>query len=326
MSLYCIFVLEICQETKANANLSESVRFLSSFSGTLSCPVDPEFAATINNTVYGHPILELKGSQVLYVSVPKCGSRTFVWISWALKEANNISDIITLPYLLKKHSPAEMKLLMDKNFEASPPRSLFHGHIRFFPPSSSAVHPVFISIIRDPLSRHVSWYYFMRFGDADMKASELNKGLSQSADVAGINETYDECVLNNKADCAWPYYLHMNVITFCGYEKKCDSPETALEQAKRNVDNFLFVGIMEEYEDSLRVLERLIPTMYRGTSEQYFKNKGEFASNSKTAFKKEPSSKAAEIMRERLKYDYEFYYYVRERFHKLKKHLGIGPC
>ena len=54
------------------------------------------------------------------------------------------------------------------------------------------------------------------------------------------------------------------------------SPEYALEQAKKNVDHFLFVGIVEEYEDSLTVLERMLPSMFTGAVREYKQNKGRY--------------------------------------------------
>ena len=41
--------------------------------------------------------------------------------------------------------------------------------------------PVYISMLRDPLARHMSWYYFMRFGDKDMDAKKLQADLADGA-------------------------------------------------------------------------------------------------------------------------------------------------
>ncbi|XP_041480715.1 uronyl 2-sulfotransferase-like [Lytechinus variegatus] len=290
-----------------------------------NCPEDPEFLASINNTAYGN-IVEKKTSNVVYISVPKCGSRTFVWISWILKDINNISAISDLPYLLENSEENKMINLMTEKLHSVPEGALFHGHVRFIDFTDPAVMPIYVSMLRDPLARHISWYYFMRFGDSDMDANKLHEMIANEG-VAAVNETYDDCVENGRSSCTSLYYVNINIRTFCGYERKCiSSPEYALEQAKRNLDKFLVVGIVEEYESSLRVLERLLPSMFKGAMHEYQSNKAQFSSVSKTAFKKMPTTKTVEIMKDRMKLDYEFYDYVKERFHRLKRHLGMDRC
>ncbi|XP_011678002.2 uronyl 2-sulfotransferase [Strongylocentrotus purpuratus] len=290
-----------------------------------NCPEDPEFVASINNTAYGHQV-EGKTNNVVYVSVPKCGSRTFVWVAWILKDKNNISAITDLPYLLANSEENKMKSLLTEKLQSVPPGGLFHGHIRFIGFTNPAMMPVYVSMLRDPLARHVSWYYFMRFGDADMDVNKLHEMIVKEG-VSAVNQTYDECVERGRPSCTGEYYTNINIRTFCGYEEKCiTSPEYALEQAKRNLDNFLVVGIVEEYESFLRVIERLLPSMFGGAIHDYQANKDEFSAVSKTSFKKMPSARSVEIMKERMKLDYEFYDYVKERFHKLKRHLGVDRC
>ena len=52
--------------------------------------------------------LNSRNKKIVYISVPKCGSRTFVWIAWILKDKNNISAITDTPYLLADKSVEEM--------------------------------------------------------------------------------------------------------------------------------------------------------------------------------------------------------------------------
>lgn len=43
----------------------------------------------------------------------------------------------------------------------------------------------------------------------------------------------------------------------------------------------------------------------------------------KTANKKGPSAEVEEIMKKRLELEYDFYYFVKDRFHRLKAELGL---
>ena len=52
------------------------------------------------------------------------------------------------------------------------------------------------------------------------------------------------------------------------------SPSFALEEAKRNVDKFLVIGVMEEYELSMAVFEKLLPETFGGGAKIYEENKG----------------------------------------------------
>ena len=70
---------------------------------------------------------------------------------------------------------------------------------------------------------------------------------------------------------------------FCGNGPECQTPTTAksaedeaaaksrmVEAAKRRMLNDYFViGVLEQFEDSLRVLEKLLPRYYRGALDVY---------------------------------------------------------
>ena len=56
----------------------------------------------------------------------------------------------------------------------------------------------------------------------------------------------------------------------------CNSTWTqwALEQAKRNVEkDYLFVGLIEEYDATLKILEHLAPDLFKNLLSEYRKPK-----------------------------------------------------
>ena len=137
-----------------------------------------------------------------------------------------------------------------------------------------------------------------------------------------------------------------------------------MEQAKKNVENYLVVGILEEYDDFIKVLEKLLPNFFHGAYKQsktpgimkyhciiinewiglLFRYFLRFSANNNELFltvsildpsvvpksvlsltrkKQKPSERVLAIAKEYMKLEYEFYDFIKERFHKLKKSLDI---
>ncbi|KAL0623533.1 Uronyl 2-sulfotransferase [Plecturocebus cupreus] len=80
----------------------------------------------------------------------------------------------------------------------------------------------------------------------------------------------NECILENYPECSNPRLFYI-IPYFCGQHPRCREPgEWALERAKLNVnENFLLVGILEELEDVLLLLERFLPHYFKGVLSIY---------------------------------------------------------
>ena len=106
---------------------------------------------------------------VLYNRVPKTGSTSFMKIVYDLTISNEFNTF----YINVSASNRVMHLADQTSFvrnvtawlKARP--AFYHGHLPFlnFAKFGSSLRPVYINIIRDPLDRMVSFYYFMRYGD-----------------------------------------------------------------------------------------------------------------------------------------------------------------
>ncbi|KAL0967768.1 hypothetical protein UPYG_G00256610 [Umbra pygmaea] len=104
-------------------------------------------------------------SQVIYNRVGKCGSRTVVILLRLLAERhqfNLLSSDIHNKTRLTKHEQVDLM----KNISNVPQPFLYTRHVHFLNFTRFRIEqPVYINIIRDPINRFLSNYFFRRFGD-----------------------------------------------------------------------------------------------------------------------------------------------------------------
>ncbi|PIK52794.1 putative uronyl 2-sulfotransferase isoform 2 [Apostichopus japonicus] len=187
----------------------------------------------------------------------------------------------------------------------------------------NASEVLYINIIREPIPRLVSQYYFSRFGDGGQDVNEKRAKWSRSEEE--FNETIDECTVNQHRDCSGKKNFYI-IPFFCGNNRHCTSPSRrALLRAIYNVEkNFLVVGILEEFELTLKVLERMLPRYFSGAEKLYrTPDMASNASRTATNLKIPPSNETLNILRRNMQYEYEFYEYIKKRLHKQKDELGL---
>ncbi|XP_064411418.1 uronyl 2-sulfotransferase a [Latimeria chalumnae] len=274
---------------------------------------------------YGPPLPKVLPfpSQVVYNRVGKCGSRTVVLLLRILSEKLGFHLVVSDVHNKTRLTKNEQAELM-KNITTAEQPYLFTRHIHFLNFTRFGMEqPVHINIIRDPVSRFLSNYFFRRFGDWRSEQNRMIRtpGMKDEERYLDI----DECILDNYPECSNPRLFYV-IPFFCGQHPKCREPGLwALERAKQNVnENFLLVGILEELEDVLLILERLLPHYFKDVISIY-KSPGykKLGNMTVTVKKQTPSPEAIQVLYQRMKYEYDFYYFVREKFHMLKRNFGL---
>ncbi|XP_069462771.1 uronyl 2-sulfotransferase [Ambystoma mexicanum] len=262
-------------------------------------------------------------SQVVYNRVGKCGSRTVVLLLRILSEKQGF-NLVTSEIHNKTRLTKSEQMELIKNVSTAEQPYLFTRHVHFLNFSRfGAEQPVYINIIRDPVNRFLSNYFFRRFGDWRGEQNHMIRtpGMKEEERYLDINE----CILENYAECSNPRLFYI-IPYFCGQHPKCREPgEWAFERAKQNVnENFLLVGILEELEDVLLLLERYLPHYFKDVLSIYKNPDHRKLGNLTVTVKKTiPSPDALQVLYQRLKYEYEFYHFVKDQFHLLKRKFGM---
>ncbi|XP_018585892.1 uronyl 2-sulfotransferase a [Scleropages formosus] len=262
-------------------------------------------------------------SQVLYNRVGKCGSRTVVLLLRILAERHRFTLVSSDIHNKTRLSKQEQMDLM-KNISSLPQPFLYTRHVHFLNFSRFSIEqPVYINIIRDPISRFLSNYFFRRFGDWRGEQNHLIRtpGMKDDERYLDINV----CILESYPECSNPRLFYI-IPYFCGQHPQCREPGVwALERAKQNVlEHFLLVGVLEELEDVLLLLERLLPHFFSDVLTIYkspdYRKMGNLTG---TVRKHTPSLEALQVLYQRMRYEYEFYNFVQDQFHLLKKKIGL---
>ncbi|CAH1957078.1 unnamed protein product [Acanthoscelides obtectus] len=271
---------------------------------------------------------------VLYNRVPKTGSTSFVGIAYDLCKQNNFRvlhvNITANSNLLTLENQVKFVTNVTKWDVMRP--ALFHGHFAFLDFSKFGLpKPLFINLIRRPLDRFVSYYYFVRYGD-NFRPYLVRKKHGNTMVICFINkieqvyanlsfQTFDECVNKRLAECD-PSHMWLQIPYFCGHSANCWKPgnKWALQEAKKNlVTNYFLVGVTEELEDFIVILERSLPRMFKGATEHFLNSNRSHLR--KTVQKEVPSEETMQKIKKSVVWqmENELYEFALEQFHFTKK-------
>nr|XP_039251286.1 uronyl 2-sulfotransferase-like [Styela clava] len=258
-----------------------------------------------------------RSSIVVYNRAPKCGSRSMMYVISELAVRNNFTDYESRNYSARKLEGEELQHQVDKIASLRPP-VIYNRHLNFIDFRKYGYkQPIYINLIRDPLSRFVSHYNYMKYGDevVERKMPE------------GLKENINDCVMLNHYICR----VHLAIyewIFFCGMENTCNVNtvyrEKRFEIIKEHIEKeYLIIGISEEFENSLKLFEILLPEYFTGASDIWKRHN---ETRSKTATKKHDilTEEAENKMRNvNLVDSYRLYNIVKKKFNQLKEKYGI---
>ena len=260
-------------------------------------------------------------SRVVYNRVGKCGSRSLQNVISKLSEQNGFqyyqSSISNQTHLSPVAIRNEIKLI----YHIKPPM-LYSRHIFYLNFGKyGIVSPIYINMIRDPIDRFSSHYHFRRNGDMRNPGIErTSKQMNLFIKELDIND----CVLKNYTECSGAKLWYI-VPYFCGQDAICRRPSAeALQRAKRHLlDNYLVVGFLEDFEGTLQLFEKLLPSYFKGALDIWKEIGDKIQSNTSTYNKKTLKPEVRMILYKRMALEYEFYQFAYRVYNNLKAQVGL---
>lgn len=183
-------------------------------------------------------------NRVLFIHIPKCGGRTFNSILDSIYPSQDRFDIRVV-----KNIKSNMDEFHSMSQEDKDGLKLVKGHQHFGLHSEFSTPSEYISFLRNPIERVVSYYYFvMRIPNHRLfQTNKINKNTTLIEFVSEVDE----------AD------LHNGQIRFLSGIKA--SEREMLDIARKNIEkHFSFVGTLENFNECLVLLRRQYnwPTPY----------------------------------------------------------------
>lgn len=165
--------------------------------------------------------------------MPKCGGTSLKYILYVLSEDNKFHLEYQAPCITEcgdeeDGTDGRVELTNHiKKIKTEKPGNVFllkHHHWLNFT-EWGMENPTYINVVRDPVSRFASMYYFQRFGFADMGTDERLGAVRHSwkGTLEDQDQTLDECVNSESQECTDANQVM--VVYFCGVKGRQEGPD-----------------------------------------------------------------------------------------------------
>jgi len=287
--------------------------------------LDPD---SLNNTKKANKDL------LFFNRVPKVGSQTTMELikTLAIKNDFHYHKDRTQKVETIKLTRSEEKWLTNLVSFFSPP-SVYVKHVCFVNFSQYDIDmPIYVNMVRDPVERVISWYYYVRAPWYFVERKRAFPDLPLP-NPNWLRKDFDTCVRRGDKECQ---YLEgderddFGQLTefFCGQEDECTglNTEVALRRAKENVEkHYAVVGVLEELNKTLTVLEHYIPRYFKGAKDVYWNDVNVLSKINRNIYKPPVAEETKNIVRKNFTRELEFFEFCKQRLHKQYLALNLDP-
>ncbi|XP_065079844.1 heparan sulfate 2-O-sulfotransferase pipe [Ochlerotatus camptorhynchus] len=265
---------------------------------------------------------------IFFNRVPKVGSQTFMELLRRLAIRNEYTfhrDVVQRLEVIRL-SPDRQQELAEMVTDLPMP-SVYVKHVcytnftRFGLPM-----PIYVNMVRDPVERIISWYYYVRAPWYFVERKQAFPDLPLP-DPRWLKKDFETCVLQGDPECTYAQgAIHEGIgdhrrqtLFFCGHDEQClpFNSQGALERAKYAVESqYAVVGVLEDFNTTLAVLERYVPKFFSGATSVYFNEVNLLAKINKNNFKPPVSHEIKELVRRNFTREIEFYQFCKQRLYK----------
>ncbi|XP_046746616.1 heparan sulfate 2-O-sulfotransferase pipe-like isoform X2 [Diprion similis] len=274
--------------------------------------------------------------QVIFFNrVPKVGSQSFMELLRRLSVFNRFffnRDRVQRVETIRLAPIEQLQLATMVSGYAEP--SVYIKHVCFTNFTEfNLPEPIYVNLVRDPVERVISWYYYVRAPWYYVERKQIFPDLPLP-DPNWLKKDFESCVLEGDRECRYlEGEIHEGIgdhrrqtLFFCGHSDKCRPFNTvgALERAKLAVEkHYAVVGILEDINSTLTVLENYIPKFFRGATDVYWDEVNSFTKINRNFFKPPVSEEVKDLVRKNFTREIEFYQFCRQRLYKQLRALRL---
>jgi len=273
----------------------------------------------LNNTMHAR-------KEVLFFNrVPKVGSQTTMELMKSLSMRNNFHyhKDRTQKVETIKLSYSEEKRLTNLVDSFNPP-SVYVKHVcfsnftRFGHPM-----PIYVNMVRDPVERVISWYYYVRAPWYFVERKRAFPDLPLP-NPNWLRKDFETCVRRGDKECRYIEGTERDDFGqltefYCGQGEECTgfNTEIAMRKAKENVErHYAVVGVLEDLNKTLTVLEHYVPRFFKGALETYWKEVHIFSKINRNIYKPKVEEATKVVVRQNFTRELEFFDFCKQRLHK----------
>ena len=276
--------------------------------------------------VAGGRLSVVSAKLLMFNRVPKVGSQSLTRLMVELGQERGYTVKVDQRTEEVYNSPPWEQLQLAETLSTMTQPTVWVRHYNFLDfDSLGLAAPTWINMVRDPVERVISNFYYRRAGwnIVERKLAFPNEPLP---DPAFLRRDFESCVLEgdpecsyleNSLDTAWETGDHRRqMMLYCGQTEECAkfNNKEAMQRAKRNVaQHYAVVGVLEMFDESLEVLENELPFFFSNAREVYKKKFQQVRKMSQNFHKGFVSDEIKEIVRRNFSREMEFYDFCKLR-------------